>query len=108
MYAVTGHAQRERRAFLLVGMTLVGYDYRPVTADSDEKPQERVRELAQQRWRSGHPQIHLLRHREGLVVNPERTKWICREEGLSLTKRKRKKTAATTRLILPAPERPNQ
>ena len=46
--------------------------------------------------------------REGLVINHKRTERIYREEGLSLRKRKRKKTAAQARVILPAPGRPNE
>ena len=46
--------------------------------------------------------------REGMVVNHKRTERIYREEGLSLRKRKRKKTAAGARIILPAPVAPNE
>jgi putative transposase len=64
--------------------------------------------MAHQRRRFGCPRIHLLLRREGLVVNHKRTERIYREEGLSLRKRKRKKTAAMTRVILSAPGRPNE
>ena len=84
------------------------YDYRPVVTGHDEKLRDRMRELAHQRRRFGCPRIHLLLQREGLVVNHKRTERIYREEGLSLRKRKRKKTAAMTRVILPAAERPNE
>ena len=89
-------------------MTRASYDYRPVMASHDEKIRERMRELAHQRRRFGCPRIHLLLQREGLVVNHKRTERIYREEGLSLRKRKRKKTTAMTRVILPAAERPNE
>jgi putative transposase len=46
--------------------------------------------------------------REGLVVNHKRTERIYREERLSLRKRKRRKTAAMNRTILPAPKGPNE
>ena len=46
--------------------------------------------------------------REGIVVNHKKTERIYREEGLSLRKRKRRKTAAIERVIMPAPERPNE
>ena len=107
-YAVTSLGRSRRKACLLVGMTRASYDYRPVAADRDERLRERMRELAHQRRRFGSPRIHLLLQREGLVVNHKRTERIYREEGLSLRKRKRKKTAAMTRVILPTPERPNQ
>jgi len=85
----------------------VSYDYRPVK-DRDDELREKIRELAHQRRRFGCPRIHLLLRREGLVVNHKRTERIYREEGLSLRKRRRKKTAAINRVILPAPERPDE
>jgi len=42
------------------------------------------------------------------VINHKRTEKIYREEGLLLRKRKRKKMAAQTRIVLPAPTRPNE
>ena len=93
---------------MLMGMAQASYDYRPVAADRDERLRERMRELAHQRGRFGCPRIHVLLQREGRVVNHKRTERIYREEGLSLRKRKRKKTAAMTRVTSPAPERPNQ
>jgi putative transposase len=83
------------------------YDYQPVTV-RDDKLRERIRQLAHQRRRFGCPRIHLLLRREGFVVNHKRTERIYREEGLSLRKRKRRKTAAIARVILPAPVKPNE
>lgn len=96
-----------RRACLLVGLPRASYDYKPVPGRDDEL-REKIRELAHQRRRFGCPRIHLLLRREGLVVNHKRTERIYRDEGLSLRKRKRKKTAAQTRVILPIPGRPNE
>ena len=42
------------------------------------------------------------------MINHKRTEKIYREEGLLLRKRKRKKMAAQTRIVLPAPTRPNE
>ena len=105
---MTSLGRSARKACLLVGMARASYDYQPVKTDSDVKLRERMRELAHQRRRFGCPRIHLLLQREGLVVNHKRTERIYREEGLSLRRRKRKKTAAMTRVILPAAERPNE
>jgi putative transposase len=77
-------------------------------ARDDAELREKIRELAHQRRRFGCPRIHLLLRREGLVVNHKRTERIYREEGLSLRKRKRRKTAAMTRVILPTALRPNE
>jgi putative transposase len=90
-----------------VGLPRASYDYQPVTGRDDEL-RERIRELAHQRRRFGCPRIHLLLRREGIVVNNKRTERIYREEGLSLGKRRRKKTAAIARVILPASVRPNE
>ena len=83
------------------------YDYRPVARNDDEL-REKIRELAHQRRRFGCPRIHLMLRRAGMVVNHKRTERIYREEGLSLRKRNRRKTAAMVRVILPAPIRPNE
>lgn len=42
------------------------------------------------------------------MINHKRTERIYREEGLLLRKRKRKKMAAQTRIVLPAPTGPNE
>jgi putative transposase len=79
----------------------------PVTGRCDDLC-ERIRELAHQRRRFSCPRIHLLLRRAGLVANHKRTETIYREEGLSLKKRNRKKTAAMVMVMLPTPERPNE
>ena len=96
-----------RKACILVGLTRASYDYRPKVRD-DTELREKIRELAHQRRRFGCPRIHLLLRREGLVVNHKKTERIYREEGLSLRKRKRRKTAAMARVILPTALRPNE
>jgi putative transposase len=68
----------------------------------------RLRELAGQRKRIGSPMLHLILKREHLVVNHKRTERIYREEGLALRRKRRRKGAAGARMIIPAPERPNQ
>jgi putative transposase len=92
---------------MLVGLPRASYDYRPVEKH-DQELRERIRQLAHQRRRFGCPRIHLLLRREGLVINHKRTERIYRDEGLSLRKRKRKKMAAQTRIVLPAPLGPNE
>ena len=64
--------------------------------------------MAHQRRRFGCPRLHIMLRREGLVVNHKRTERIYQEEGLPLRKRRRRKTAAQSRVILPAPQRPNE
>lgn len=107
MHAVTSLGRSVRKACLLVGLSRASYDYKPVSSD-DGALRDRIRELAHQRRRFGCPRIHLLLRREGLVVNHKRTERIYREEGLSLRRRKRKKMAAQTRVIMPVPVGPNE
>jgi len=90
-----------------VGLPRASYDYKPVERHDDEL-REKIRELAHQRKRFGCPRIHIMLRREGRVINHKRTERIYREEGLSLRKRKRRKTAAIARVILPAPARSNE
>lgn len=106
-YAVESLGRSIRKACLLVGLPRASYDYKPVDKH-EERLRERIRELAHQRRRFGSPRIHLLLRREGLEVNHKRTERIYREEGLSLRKKRRKKTAAQTRVVLPLPQRPNE
>jgi putative transposase len=104
---VTSLGRSIRKACILVGLPRASYDYKPVVRH-DEELREKIRELAHQRRRFGCPRIHLLLRREGLPINHKRTERIYREEGLSLRKRKRRKTAAIARVILPTALRPNE
>ena len=67
-----------------------------------------MRELAGERNRFGSPRLHIMLKREGLVVNHKRTERVYSEEGLALRRKRRRKEAAGARVIIPAPERPNQ
>ena len=104
---VTSLGRSIRKSCILVGLSRASYDYKPVERN-DADLREKIRELAQQRKRFGCPRIHLMLRREGIVINHKRTERIYREEGLSLRKRKRRKTAAIARVILPTPERPDE
>jgi putative transposase len=67
-----------------------------------------MRELAQKHRRRGCPHLHRILRREELVVNHKRTERIYRAEGLSIRRKKRKKTAAVLRIQIPDAVRPNQ
>jgi len=67
-----------------------------------------MKELAAQRKRFGSPRLHLLLKREGLVINHKRTERIYKEEGLALRRKRRRKGAAGTRVILPSPTKTNE
>jgi putative transposase len=91
----------------LVDLSRTAYGYHPDTGE-DAALRHRLRELAAQRRRFGSPRLHVLLKREGLVINHKRTERIYKEEGLALRRKRRRKGAASARVIIPAPERPNQ
>ena len=106
-YAVKDLGLSERRACMLAGVSQSVYRYKP-KLDNDNVLRQRLRELANERKRFGSPMLHLMLRREGLVVNHKRTERLYREEGLVLRKKRRRKGAAGARIVIPAPERPNQ
>ena len=76
--------------------------------DKDSPIRERLKELAEQRRRSGCQMFHEIMKREGLVENHKRTERIYKEEGLSLTIRRRKKRASCARVDIPRAEKRNE
>ena len=106
-YAIEGLGLSERRACLLASVSPSVYRYEPKRGNDDEL-RKRMRELAGQRKRFGSPRLHIMLKRERLVVNHKRTELIYREEGLVLRRKRRRKGTAGARVIIPAPERPNQ
>lgn len=97
----------QRKACLLVRISPSVFRYQP-RPNGDIALRQRLKELAAQRKRFGCPRLHLVLHREGLVVNHKRTERLYREEGLSLRRRRRRKGAAGIRVSLPSPEKPNE
>ena len=82
------------------------YQRRP---DQDGPLKARITELAQERPRWGCPLIHAVAQREGLVRNHKRTERVYyREMGLSLRLRRRKKRPSHLRVLMDAPDRPNE
>lgn len=65
----------------------------------------RLRELASANPRLGYQQLHILLRREGHVVNDKRVLRLYREEGLAVSRRRRKKHVAIARVPLPKPLR---
>ena len=66
-----------------------------------------LRSLAESCPRYGCPTLYAMLKREGLVINPKRTRRLCREEGLQVRGRRRKKLVRP-RLPSAIPERLNQ
>lgn len=97
----------QRRACRLIGLSRNTLRYEP-QPDKDGPLRKRLRELSEQRRRSGCQLFHAIAKREGLVINHKRTERVYKEENLSLTIRRRKKRASCSRLEIPKAERMNE
>lgn len=93
-----------RRACRLVRLSRSRWQYRSVRGD-DALLRGRLRELAIAKPRWGYQQLHILLRREGHVVNHKKVLRLYREEGLAVSRRRRKKHVAIARVPLPKPTR---
>jgi putative transposase len=91
-----------RRACRLVRLSRSRWQYRSVRGD-DAALRVRLRELAAKKPRWGYQQLHELLRREGRVVNHKKVLRLYREEGLAVSRRRRKKHVAIARVPLPKP-----
>jgi putative transposase len=73
----------ERRACRVIDADRKGVRYRSVR-DDDAALRENLRELANQRRRSGYRRLHILLRREGVMINRKKTQRIYQEEGLAV------------------------
>ena len=96
--------KHERRACRLVNLSRSRWQHRSVRGD-DAELRARLRELATKKPRWGYQQLHILLRREGHVVNHKKVLRLYREEGLAVTRRRRKKHVAIARVPLPKPTR---
>jgi putative transposase len=69
---------------------------------------KRIKQIADERRRSGYRMIHMVLRREGWVVNRKRVLRIYREEGLLVRKRGRRRRSQAPRPIRVAPGRANE
>jgi putative transposase len=83
----------ERRTCRSLGFSrsLLQYTPRP---DRNGALRMRLKELAEQRRRFGSPRLHVLLKREGWTVNHKRVERLYRAEGLSLRRKRRRKSAS--------------
>lgn len=93
-----------RRACRLVRLSRSRWQHRSRRGD-DALLRTRLRELATQKPRWGYQQLHILLRREGHRVNHKKVLRLYREEGLAVTRRRRKKHVAIARVPLPKPTR---
>ncbi|HHX8576310.1 IS3 family transposase [Vibrio parahaemolyticus] len=97
----------ERRACLLVGIQRASLRYQPQANREDDKLQARIKELALERRRFGYRRIHRLLRREGFDVNHKRVYRLYCELGLTVSKRRRRKSQCVEREPLLLPSVPN-
>jgi putative transposase len=97
----------QRRACRLVGAGRSTVRYRRRSRD-DEALRGRLRHLAAQRPRFGYRRLHVLRRREGIVVNHKRVERLYRDEGLAVRRRTRKALTPIRRGRPAAPQRINE
>ncbi|MGI2949815.1 IS3 family transposase [Vibrio alginolyticus] len=97
----------ERRACLLVGIQHASLRYQPQANREDDKLQARIKELALERRRFGYRRIHRLLRREGFDVNHKRVYRLYCELGLTVSKRRRRKSQCVEREPLLLPSVPN-
>lgn len=108
-YLIGSFGRSVRRACGLVELSKSVFCYRSRPKGPDEQLiRSRLKELAEKRPRFGCPRLHVLLRREGVLINHKRTERIYEEEKLSLRRKNKRKRAATLRLELPQPSKPNQ
>ena len=98
----------ERRACLLTGVSPSVYRYEAKRGNDDEL-RTRMRELAGERKRFGSPRLHIMLKREGLVSQSTSGPSVSTgRRGLAYGERGVVRVQQEPRVIIPAPERPNQ
>jgi putative transposase len=106
MRAKTGIS--ERRACLLMGISRTVLHYACKGEVDAGHLRGRIVALAGQRRRFGYRRIHALLRREGAAVNHKRVQRIYQQEGLQVSKRRRRHGVAVERRALEIPQGPNQ
>lgn len=97
----------ERRTCQTLGLSrsLLQYTPRP---DRNTELRTRLKALAEERRRFGSPRLYVLLRREGWAVNHKRVERLYRAEGLSLRRKRRRKSASHLRVVLPNPCQVNE
>lgn len=105
MLMVVRFGLSQRRVCRLVVLDRNTLRYQSRRSD-DQALRAWMREIAETKRRYGCPRIYVRLRREGWRVNHKKVERLYREEGLSLRRRARKKTAAVPRVALPLPSQP--
>ena len=98
----------ERRACRLLEIDRKAVHYQARKRPGEEHIRTRLQELARERRRWGYRRLHVLLTREGIVANHKRIYRIYSEEGLTVRKRRRKRTAQARGAKLAAATRTNE
>jgi putative transposase len=104
---MSAHGWSARRACKAIGLERSSWNYEPIP-DRNAELRVRIRELAAQNPRYGHPMIFDLLRQAGIRVNHKRTERIYREEKLSLRLKHRKKRVRHLREAAPVPACPDE
>jgi putative transposase len=104
---IAAHGLSQRRACGLIEITRRSFRRAP-TPDRNQELRQRLRALAEERWRWGCRLLYQVIRREGWRVTHKRVERLYREEGLSLRRRRRRKRLSYLRVIRQAPVAANQ
>jgi putative transposase len=102
-WAIDKKGYSQRRACGLIGMPPKTYRYVSSRGD-DAALRERLHALAGERRRFGYRRLHILLHREGIVLNHKKLFRLYREERLMVRRRGGRKRALGTRAPMTMPQ----
>jgi putative transposase len=105
--AVQEHGVSQRRACEVLSVDRSSMRYRSIRSD-DACIREAMKKVASERRRFGYRRIHVMLHRQGIVMNLKKLRRLYREEKLTVRKRGGRKRALGTRRPLALPSRSNE
>jgi putative transposase len=106
-HVMKAHASSERRTCRALGVSRTSYRYRSCRTEPKQLV-EKLRELAKERPRFGYRGLYRLLRRRGHVVNHKRVYRLYKRDGLQVRTKRRKRFAASPRVEVAKPTRPNQ
>jgi putative transposase len=106
-HVVQEHGVSQRRACEVLSVDRSSMRYRSIRSD-DACIREAMKKVASERRRFGYRRIHVMLHRQGIVMNLKKLRRLYREEKLTVRKRGGRKRALGTRRPLALPSRSNE
>lgn len=95
------------RVCRLLGLSVSTYNFQEPAKD-DVPVREKFEELIKEHRRFGHPRLFVFIKRDMPEINHKRTRRICRDMGLQIGRRKRKKLGGHPRLPATTATTPNE